>query len=81
MNTLTLDLPVSLHEKIKELSQAEGISVNQFLATAAAEKMAALLTADYLQKEAAKGRREDFEAVLRAVPPDEPEEWDKINAD
>jgi hypothetical protein len=81
MSTLTLTLPVSLHEKIKELSQSEGISVDQFLATAAAEKMASLLTADYLQKEAALGRREDFEAVLRAVPSVEPEESDRIEVE
>jgi len=77
MSTLTLQLPESLHAKIEELAKAEGISVNQFLATAAAEKMAALLTQDYLQREAAQAKREDFEKVLNAVPDVEPEEYDK----
>ena len=79
MNTLTLHLPTSLYHKIEELALTEGISVNQFLATAAAEKMSALLTESYLKQEAALGRREDFEAVLRSVPQVEPEERDKIN--
>jgi hypothetical protein len=68
MSKLTVRLPKSLHQKIKELSKSEGISINQFLAIAAAEKMAALLIQDYLEHEAAKGKREDFEKALQAVP-------------
>ena len=79
MNTgLTLHLPKSLHKQIKELAESEGISVHQFLITAAAEKMSALLTQSYLEREAAEGRKEDFEKVLRAVPDVEPEPHDKL---
>ena len=38
MSTLSLRLPNSLHRKLKELAASEGISINQLLATAAAEK-------------------------------------------
>lgn len=78
MNTLTLQLPASLYAKIKELAEADGISIDQFLAIAAAEKAAALLTVDYLKQEAARGRREDFETVLNAVPAVPPDEQDRI---
>ena len=78
MNTLTLHLPPSLYAKIKELAEADGISVDQFLATAAAEKAAALLTASYLKQEAARGRREDFETVLNSVPAVPPDEQDRV---
>lgn len=78
MSTLTLRLPKSLHEKIKELSQDEGISINQFLVTAAAEKMSALLTEDYLQTESAKASRADFDRVMQAVPDVEPEDYDRL---
>lgn len=44
MSTLSLRLPDSLHRRIRELAQQEGISINQFVSTAVAEKMAALLT-------------------------------------
>ena len=64
MSTITVRLPKSLHAKIKELAQAEGISMNQFLVIAAAEKMAALLTEDYLTREGQHGKRADFEKVL-----------------
>ena len=42
---------------------------------AAGEKLASILTVDYLREEAAKGRREDFDRFLRAVP-DVPDEAD-----
>lgn len=68
MTALTIRLPDSVHRKIKELAANDGVSVNQFIASAAAEKMASVMTLDYLRAEAAKGRREDFLAVLNRVP-------------
>jgi hypothetical protein len=80
MSTLTVQLPESLYNKIKELANADGISIDQFLATAAAEKMAALLTRDYLEREAALGKRQDFEKVLKAVPKVKPDSFDRLAA-
>jgi len=40
--------------------------------------MSAILTKSYLEAEAAKGLREDFEKVLRAVPHVEPDAYDKF---
>ena len=76
MSALTVRLPASLHKGIKALARREGYSINQFLATAAAEKMSALLTVDYLREEAAKGSRKDFESFLNKVPNMEPLETD-----
>jgi len=78
MNELTVQFPESLHRSIKALAEKEGWSIDQFLASAAAEKMAALMTLDYLRREAALGRREDFERLLAAVPHREPDESDRL---
>lgn len=78
MNALTVQFPDSLHRSIKELAAQEGYSVDQFLASAAAEKMAAIRTLDYLRAEAAQGKREDFEQFLAAVPHRQPEESDRL---
>jgi uncharacterized protein (DUF1778 family) len=78
MSTLTIRLPESLHAKIKELAKAEGISVNQFLVVAAAEKMSALLTEDLLANEAKQSTRADFEQFLKKVPNTEPEAYDSL---
>ena len=78
MSTLTVRLPESLHAKIKELAKAEGMSINQFLVVAAAEKMSALLTEDYLEQEAKLGKRKDFERFMKKVPDIEPEDYDRL---
>lgn len=78
MSTMTVRLPESLHEKIKELAQEEGISINQFLVVAAAEKMSALMTEDYLQSEANKGNKKDFDNFLSKVPDVEPASHDSL---
>ena len=44
MSTLSLRLPKSLHGKVRALARKEGVSINQLITTAVAEKMAALLT-------------------------------------
>ena len=78
MNTLTVQLPDSLHRSIQALVDREGYSIDQFLASAAAEKMAALTTLDFLRREAAQGRREDFDAFLAAVPHGPVPETDRL---
>lgn len=67
MTALTVRLPNSVHQRIKELAERDGISVNQFTASAAAEKMACVMTLDYLKTEAAKGQRGDFERYMSMV--------------
>jgi len=68
MTALTIRLPNSVHQKIKELAARDDVSVNQFIASAASEKMASVLTLDYLKTEAAKGKRSDFDHYLSMVP-------------
>lgn len=68
MTALTIRLPNSVHQKIKELAARDDVSVNQFIASATSEKMASVLTLDFLKAEAAKGQRSDFEHYLSLVP-------------
>lgn len=79
MSTLSLRLPNSLHRKLKELAASEGISINQLLATAAAEKISALTTEEYLNERAARGRKSKFKKVLRKVPSVAPVKGDERN--
>lgn len=81
MAALTIRLPDSLHREIKQLAQDEGVSINQFLTLAAAEKVSALRTVDYLRAEAQKGSRADFVAFLAAVPDVEPMAEDRLNGE
>ena len=78
MRTLSIRLPDSLHKRIKQMAKAEGISMNQFITLAVAEKISALATVEYLEERAKRGSRQKFEAVLANVPDVEPEEYDKL---
>lgn len=79
MSSVTVQLPESLKKSIEALAAREGFSVSQFLASAAGEKMAVMMTMDYLRREAAAGRREDFEKYLAAVPDVPPAENDRLD--
>ena len=78
MSTLTVHLPESLKKTIEALAEKEGYSVSQFMASAAGEKLAVVLTMDYLRREAAEGRREDFEKYLAASPDVPPMPGDEL---
>jgi len=78
MSTLSLRIPKSLHEQIRQLAKREGISINQFIASAAAEKMSALLTEQYIEARAKRASLKKFQRVLKKVPDSEPEYYDRI---
>ena len=79
MSTLSLRLPDSLHQQLKELARRDGVSINQFIATAVAEKMSALATIDYLEQRADRGSAEKFRKVLSKVPNVAPDKPDMIS--
>jgi hypothetical protein len=68
MSTLSLRLPASLHHKIRELSGRDEVSINQFIATAVAEKAAALLTVEYLEARGRHASRTRFDRIMARVP-------------
>ena len=78
MSSLSLRLPNSLHRHIKEFAEKEGVSINQFISTAIAEKMSALSTEDYLEARARKGSKSKLKKLLKKVPDIEPEKYDRI---
>jgi hypothetical protein len=78
MSTLSLRLPESLHKQVRELAEREGISINQFVVTAVAEKMSALLTEEYLEERARRGNRKRFERAMAKVKNQPPESKDRL---
>jgi len=78
MSTMSLRLPESLHERARELAKREGISINQLIATALAEKISALDTVEYLEERAARGSREAFLEILSRVLPGPPLPGDEL---
>lgn len=78
MSPITIQLPDSIRKEVEALAQRDGVSAEQFLTTAAAEKVSALRTVDFLKAEAAQGRQEDWDYVLSKVPARPPLPGDEI---
>ena len=80
MSALQVNLPQSLHRRAESLALADGVPLDQFIATAVAEKVAVLDADSYIRERAARGRREKFDRVLAKVPDVEPEAHDWISS-
>ena len=65
---MSIRVPDSLHNAIKELATKEGYSMNQFLITAAAEKLSSLDTVDYLRARAERADLAAFDRIMKKVP-------------
>lgn len=78
MSTISLRLPASLHRQVRELAKREDVSINQLITTALAEKLAALMTTEYLAERAERGSRRKFERVLKKVRSGQPDHGDEV---
>ncbi len=78
MSRLSVRLPDSLHDKVLELARRDGVSVNQFIATAVADKASALLTVDYLEQRARRADSDLFRRLLSRVSDAEPTPGDEL---
>jgi hypothetical protein len=75
MSTISLNLPEPLHDRIREIAQRDGISVEQFLETAVAEKLASHA---YVRARARRSTQKAFERALAQVPDVPPIPGDEI---
>jgi uncharacterized protein (DUF1778 family) len=78
MSALSLRLPDSIHRHIKEIAQKEGVSINQFIASAVAEKVSAIATEEYLQVRAQRADKAAFESILANVAKRQPLPGDEL---
>jgi hypothetical protein len=67
MSQVALRLPDLLHQYAKQLAAQHAASLNQFIVTAVAEKIAALKTEAFFQQRAVLSSREKFDRVLAKV--------------
>ena len=72
MSAISLRLPNSLHKIARELAKGEGVSMNQFITLALAEKVSAIATETYLEERARRGDKVKFLAAMAKVADVEP---------
>jgi hypothetical protein len=78
MSTISVRLPDSLHSMAKALASQDNASMNQFIASAVAEKVSALATESYLRERAERASASKFQAALAAVPDAQPDDVDRL---
>ncbi|QNT68346.1 type II toxin-antitoxin system TacA family antitoxin [Defluviicoccus vanus] len=78
-STYPLRLPRSLKAAIEKLSKRDGTSVNQFVVMAAAEKVAAMTTAEYFTERRERADMEAFDRILNRKGGQPPQPGDELS--
>ena len=81
VSTFSLRLPISLKAAVERMAEADGTSMNQFLVMAAAEKLAAIQTAEtYFAALRGRGNINEALAFLSRCGGEPPRSGDEIDA-
>ena len=78
MSSITFEMPESLAAQLRECAAREGVTLDQLLSSAAAEKLSALMRLDHLRERASRANRADFIAFLDGSPPATPMPGDEL---
>jgi hypothetical protein len=77
-STYALRLPASIKAEAERLAASEGTSLNQFVATAVAEKVAALRTASYFAERRGRADWEAFDRLMSRKGGEPPRAGDEV---
>ena len=78
MTAINIKLPDSIFKRASEMAQEDGISLDQFVSTALAEKISVWSTDDYIEQRARRASRAKFDAALAQVPDVPAPDYDKL---
>ena len=78
-STYPLRLPRSVKAEVERRAKQDGISVHQFVATAAAEKLAAMNTAEFFSEHRGRADFVAFERLMRRRGGEAPRSDDTIS--
>lgn len=76
-STYPLRLPRSVKAAVEKIAREEGVSLNQFVATAVAEKLSAMNTAAFFAERARRADPAEFRRILERHGGEEPRPGDE----
>ncbi len=77
--TYPLKLPASVKAAAARLAKEDGVSLNQWIASAVAQKVGAIETAaEFFRRRAGDAKPEDLRAILALVPDRPPDPGDEL---
>lgn len=77
-STYPLRLPRSIKAAVERIAKEDGISINQFIATAVAEKLSAMRTAEFFAERRARADFAAFDRLMRRDGGEPPQPDDRI---
>jgi hypothetical protein len=78
--TYPLKLPASVKAAAARLAKEDGVSLNQWIASAVAQKVGAVETvSEFFRRRAGGARPEDLRAILASVPDQAPDPGDEVS--
>lgn len=77
-STYPLRLPASIKAAVERLAREEGVSMNQFVATAVAEKLAAMKTAEFFAERRNRADLHALRLLLQRKGGEAPREGDEV---
>lgn len=73
-----LRLPKSLKQAVERLSKEDGTSINQFVASAVAEKVSALKTAEFFAERSGRADFRAFDRIMNRKRGEKPRDGDEV---
>ena len=78
MKAIQVRLPDSIHERVKRLSQEEGVSLNQFIVTSISNEVIRQETRDFFREAASRFDPKAFAEALSTIPDVPPVKGDEL---
>ena len=77
LSTYPLRLPRSIRAGVERLSKQDGVSINQFVSIAVAEKVAMMQAQAYFEERSARADLAAFDALMQRAGTEAPREGDE----
>jgi hypothetical protein len=81
MSAYALRLPASIKAEAEKIAKEDGTSLNQFVASAVAEKVAAIRTLNYFAPFKARANLDEFDRIMRRESGAPPQPGDEMPED
>lgn len=78
MGHVDLELPEAVHEHVKKLAKKGGVTINQLISSALAEKLSVLEAEPYFKARAMRANRKAYDAILANAPARKPLKGDAL---
>lgn len=78
MSLTSVEIPDSLFERVQQIALEQQVTIDQFIASAIAEKAATIDKEGYLAARAIRADAAKFADALSRIPDTEPEAYDKL---